>query len=147
MATNRYNTKTHYNYGSAAPDIYREVQKPHMPNTQRRKQLQKQNKEKKKADFKRRFSYFISIVTVFIACAAFVWGCAVLSEKQHELKTAKSEVQQLKSQVNTTKSLIASATNLDHIKEVATSELNMSEPLAHQIVFLDIAKTSYTVIE
>lgn len=147
MGQNRYN-RTYYNYGSAAPEIYTEAPKsPRMPNTKRRKKLQKQRKEDRLFKFKKRLNLSLSIGVMFIASVAFVWGCAVISQKQYELETAKTEIQALKSQVNTKKSLIASATNLDNIKDRAINELNMTEPLAHQIILLDIAKTSYTILE
>lgn len=89
----------------------------------------------------------LSVLAIFLASITFVWGCAVVSYKQDELKQTKNEIRELKSEVNTTKALIASATNLDHIKVRAIEELNMNEPLAHQIILLNITKTSYTVTE
>lgn len=147
MGKNRYNT-TSYNYGSVAPKIYTEVpMSPQVPNTQRRKRLHKQGKEQRQLKFKETLNLSLSIATIFIASVAFVWGCAMVEQKQYELENAKTKVQELKSQVNTKKSLIASATNLDHVKERAMNELNMTEPLPHQIILLDIAKTSYTILE
>lgn len=147
MANQRYNTTANYNYGSTAPDIYREVPMPKAPKTQREKKSRVERREERRQNFKKRLSFTFSAITIFIACTAFVWGCAVVAYKEHELKQVKSEIRELKSQVNTTKALIASSTNLDHIKDRAINELNMAEPLTHQIIILDIAKTSYAVIE
>ncbi|HHX59555.1 MAG TPA: hypothetical protein GX707_02280 [Epulopiscium sp.] len=147
MANNRYNANTVYNYGSAAPDIYTEVPIPKAPKTPREKKSRVERKEERRQIFRKRLSCIVSVTAIFIACTAFVWGCAVVEYKQYELKQAKSEIRELKSQVNTTKALIASSTNLDNIKARAINELKMTEPLTHQIIFLDIAKTSYTVIE
>ena len=146
MANKGYN-RTYYNYGSAAPDIYREEYQPKVPSTRKKKKSRLEHKEEKRQKFRRRLGLTFSFGMVFIACTTFVWGCAVVSYKQHELQQAKTEVRELKNQVNTTKSLIASSTNLDHIKERAVNELNMAEPLAHQIIFLDISKLSYTVTD
>lgn len=146
MANKGYN-RTHYNYGSAAPDIYREEYQPKVPSRRKKQKSILERKEERKQKFRSRLGLILSFAMVFIACTTFVWGCAVVSYKQHELKQAKTEIRELKNQVNTTKSLIASATNLDHIKERAIKELNMAEPLAHQIIFLDINKTSYTVTD
>lgn len=147
MAKHRYNTDIGYNYGSAAPDIYHEVYVPRVPGTQVTPKSRRQRTHENLQAFKRRFFLVMSITAVFISSGVFVWGCAIVSSKQYDLKQAKIEVRELKSQVNTKKALIASATNLDHIKLRAINELKMAEPLAHQITYIDIKKTSYTVVD
>lgn len=147
MAYNRYNNTASYNYGSAAPQIYPEVRVPQQPSIPKPKKTKEERKAERVQDFKKKLNIVLSTVIVFIACTGFVWGCAVVSHKQYELKEAKAQVRELKSQVNTTKALIASATNLDTVKKRAINELHMIEPLAHQIIFLDIEKTSYTMVE
>lgn len=147
MADNRYNTTSSYNYGSSAPDIYTEVPVPKAPRTGKTHKSRLEHKEERRESLKKRLSLTVSAAIIFVACTTLVWGCAVVAYKEYELKQAKSEVRELKSQVNSTKALIASSTNLDHIKDRAINELNMTEPLTHQIVFLEIAKTSYAVIE
>ncbi len=147
MANNYYNTNRNYNYGSTAPDIYTERPLPKMPDKGKPGKSSQERKEERKQNFKHSLSRVLSVLAIFVASITFVWGCAVVSYKQDKLKQTKNEIRDLKSQVNTTKALIASATNLDHIKARAIEELNMSEPLTHQIILLDIAKTSYTVTE
>ena len=146
MANKRYNT-TNYNYGSTAPNVYDDVSLPKVPDTKGTKKSRVERNEEKRQSFRRRASITFSALIIFVASTTFVWGCAVVAYKEHALKEAKAEIRNLKSQVNTTKALIASSTNLDHIKDRAINELNMTEPLAHQIIFLDIAKTSYAVRE
>lgn len=145
MANRSYNTTSNYNYGSTAPDVYEDIHLPKAPNTKVPKKSRVERSKEKKQNFKKRASIVLSTLIIFVASTAFVWGCAIIAYKEHTLKEAKDEIRELKSQVNTTKALIASSTNLDHIKKRATEELNMTEPLAHQIIFLDIAKTSYAV--
>ncbi len=147
MAKNHYNTASSYNYGSAAPDIYTDVPVPKVANPEEIRKLREEKRNAKRRNFKHGLSIYLSCVTIFIASIGFVWGSAVVSYKENVLQEAKAEIRDLKSQVNTTKALVASATNLDHIKVRAMEELNMAEPLAHQIIFLDIAKTSYTVTD
>lgn len=147
MANNHYNTTSHYNYGSAAPDIYTPRPVPKAPTIQPPRKSKEEIREEKRRVFKHRLSICLSCMAIFIASIVFVWGSAVVSYKENMLEQAKSEMRDLQSQVNTTKALIAASTNLDHIKDRAIKELNMTEPLAHQIIILDIAKTSYTVTE
>lgn len=147
MAKHSYNTDIDYNYGSAAPDVYREVYVPRAPGTREISTSRRQRKYEKLEVLKRRFVFVVGTLAVFVSSGLFVWGCAIVSAKQYDLKQVKVEVRELKSQVNTKKALIASATNLDHIKLRAMNELKMAEPLAHQITYLDIKKTSYTVVD
>lgn len=147
MAKNHYNTTGSYNYGSTAPKIYTDVPVPKPPVKEKPRKSSKERKAERKENFKHSFSRVLSFTAIFVASITFVWGCAVVAYKQDTLKQTKSEIRDLQSQINTTKALIASSTNLDHIKERAIQELNMNEPLTHQIILLDIAKTSYTVTE
>lgn len=147
MAKHRHDQNTAYNYGSAAPDIYREVYVPPAPGKRRPSKSRNQRKIEKAHTLKQRFLLTVGIIAVFITSGMFVWGCAITSSKQHDLKQAKTTVRELKNQVNTKKALVASTTNLDHIKLRAMNELKMAEPLPHQIVYLDIQNTSYTEVE
>lgn len=147
MAKYKYNTNIPYNYGSTAPLIQEEVYHPRVPSKPRQEGPRVQRKIEQAQAFKRKAFVFMCVTAIFCVCAAFVWGCAAVSYKQHELKQAKLELRDLKNQVNTTKALIASSTNLDYVRDRAIAELNMTEPLSHQIVYLDILKTSYTVVE
>jgi len=147
MGTRRYNENTVYNYGSTAPDIYREVYVPPVRDKQTALRLRQQGKLEKQQAFKRKIFFVVNILILFAASGAFVWGCSFVSAQQYDLKQAKAEVRDLKSQVNTKKAVIASTTNLDHIKLRAMNELYMAEPLPHQIVYINIQKTSYTMVE
>lgn len=147
MAERRYNTDMNYNYGSAAPDIYKEVYVPRVPGTQVAPKSRKQRNHEKLEVFKRKMILVTGVIAVFISSGIFVWGCAVVSSKQYDLKQGKVQVRELKSQINTKKALIAASTNLDHIKLRAINELKMAEPRAHQITYIDIKQTSYTVVD
>lgn len=147
MGTRRYKENTAYNYGSTAPDIYREVYVPPVRDKQAALQLRQLRKLERVQNFKRRVFYLVNILIMFFVSVAFVWGSAFVSSQQYDLKQAKAQVRDLKSQVNTKKALIASATNLDHIKLRAMKELHMAEPLPHQIVYINVRKTSYTMVD
>lgn len=145
MSRNRYTAS--YNHGSTAPKIDYEVYPVQVPNKPIQDGPRVQRKRERIQELKRKTVLIMCTVAVFGASVAFVWGCAIISHKQYELKQAKMQLRELKSQVNTTKSLIASSTNLDNIRARAINELNMAEPLPHQIIYLDIPKTSYTVVD
>ena len=147
MGERRYKTDINYNYGSAAPDIYQEVYVPRVPSTQVTPKPRQQRKHEKLQQFKTKFVLVMGILAVFLSSAVFVWECAVISSKQYDLKQAKVQVRELKNQVSTKRASIATATNLDNIKLRAINELKMAEPRAHQITYIDIKKTSYTVVD
>lgn len=147
MGTRRYNKNTAYNYGSTATDIYHDVYVLPVADKQAGLRLRQERKQSKIRILKRRLFYIVNILILFVASGAFVWQCSIVSSKQYDLKQAKAEVRDLKSQVNTKKALIASAINLDHIKHRAINELHMAEPLPHQIVYIHVQKTSYTMVD
>ncbi|MGL4345484.1 MAG: hypothetical protein ACRCTE_09820 [Cellulosilyticaceae bacterium] len=82
---------------------------------------------------------------LFAVTFGFVHLCADLSTKQSQLKTINREMREVKSSINNLESVIASSLNLDHIQRQATTQLEMAEPLPHQIVYLEFPKESYTV--
>lgn len=75
----------------------------------------------------------------------FVHECSNLASRQSQLKVINAEMREVKSSINNVESIIASSLNLDHIQELATIKLDMTEPLPHQIVYIELPKESYTV--
>lgn len=82
---------------------------------------------------------------LFVVTFWFVHQCSALSSRQSQLKVINAEIREVKSSINNLESIIASSLNLDHIQEQAATQLGMSEPLPHQIVYIELPKESYTV--
>lgn len=81
---------------------------------------------------------------VFAACIGFVRQTSVLSAKQSELKAVTSQIRETQSNINNVEAIIATQLDLEQIQSIAKSELHMSEPLPHQIVYLSLPQESYT---
>lgn len=82
---------------------------------------------------------------VFIGALSFVYLSSILSSKQIQLKRMTTELRDTQSNISHLEATIASKLNLEHIQYVAYTQLNMSEPLPHQIVYIEIPKESHTI--
>jgi cell division protein FtsB len=83
-------------------------------------------------------------IFVFSTAISFVHMSSVLSSKQHELQRITRDLRTAQSDMSHLETIIASRLNLDYVQEVAAKELGMSEPLAHQIVYLSLPRESRT---
>ena len=95
-------------------------------------------------------SMFAGVLTfcglfVFVNALSFVHTSSVLSSKQSKLQSITNELRKTDSDISQLETIIASKINLEYIQEVARTKLGMSEPLAHQIVYLSLPKESHTV--
>ncbi len=92
------------------------------------------------------FGMQLSLCSVVLCISAFMYinSYATLSCKQRELNTLKNEMVNLKSEISDTEAKISEALNLDTIRERASKELGMREPLAHQIIYIQTQEQSYT---
>lgn len=133
-----------YQYGTEAPKYPYNV--PHPTQTPEFEPLRR---PKKKAKPKLDIAYAIQMTTcgilVFGAALAFVHLTSNLSEKQRALKAITTEIRETESAINSTQAIIASHLDLEAIQEIAQKELGMSEPLPHQVVYLELPQESYTV--
>ncbi len=131
-----------YQYGSEAHDYYEQapLQIPsHTPS--RRK------KSRRKIDIG--FIVHISICSllVFLGSFLYIHEYAQFSAGQKELRDIKNEIRNTKSTISFTEAKMSEKLNLDYIRERASKELGMSEPMAHQIVYIELPKDSYVVYD
>ena len=84
-------------------------------------------------------------LVLFSAALSFVHLTSELSTKQRELRQVTSLVRETQSAINSVQAIIASNLDLEAIQKVAQEELGMAEPLAHQVVYLELPQESYTV--
>lgn len=141
MADNLYRNNQ-YQYGSAARNYYTAPPLPQREDEKRPKAVpQKAN------DFAFVFKLFLCAAVLFSSIFVYVSMYASLNMKQSELKQLKNEIREAKSSVNEIKSVIATKLNLEHIQEVASTQLHMREPLPHQVVYIDLPENSYTVYQ
>ncbi|ONI42238.1 hypothetical protein AN396_01945 [Candidatus Epulonipiscium fishelsonii] len=83
------------------------------------------------------------VLTIFICACIYMYASVQFSIKQTELRNLNTKVQQLESSINTVEANIISKLDLANIKQQAIQELGMSEPLPHQIIYINLPEESY----
>lgn len=130
-----------YQYGSEALD-YRTLN-PVLPKEEVQPAPQVRKKEKPDVVFGLKMSVCWGLI--FASTFIFVGLYAQLTTKQVALQSANEKLQKLQSSINSVQSVISSSLNLEDIQQLATTQLNMSEPLPYQVVYIQLPQTSYTV--
>ncbi len=131
-----------YQYDTAARDYYVAVPMPEREGEKRTKVM-----PKKANDFAFAFKLFLCATVLFSSVFVYVSMYASLNMKQSELKQLKNDVREAKSNINEIESVIAAKLNLEHIQQVASTQLHMREPLPHQVVYIELPENSYTVYQ
>lgn len=138
----RYN---HYQYGSEAPNY---LDSPYrLPETKPDFTPLKRPKPQKRSKEDIIFGCKMSLcgMILFASAFSFVNVTSSLSIKQRELKLVNDQIRETESAINGVQATIAANLNLEHIQQVAKEQLNMSEPLPHQVVYLTLTQESYTL--
>lgn len=140
---NKPQGKYSYQYGSEAYKYntvnYPLPQQPEQPLTRKNRQVDK------KENLFFNIKMGICGLVLFGAAFSFVYVSAQLTIKQNELKVINTQLRDTKSAINSIESTIASTLNLGYIQHIASTQLNMSEPLPHQVVYIELPKESHTV--
>ncbi len=131
-----------YQYGSEAENYYQTL-----PNPRIEPEHRPSAKPHRKIDFVFGFKLSLCGMMVFICAFGYINMYSLLITKQGELQAVKSEIRELKSELSFTESKISERLNLDYIRDRASKEFGMSEPLPHQIVYIQLPKQSYTIYE
>jgi cell division protein FtsB len=131
-----------YQYGSEAEAYYQAIPKPNIEPNHR-----PAVEPRKKPDVVFGFQLSLCGMMAFICAFVYIYMYSSLVTKQDELQTLKGEIRELKSAMSFTESKISENLNLDYIRNRASRELGMREPLPHQIVYIELPKQSYTVYD
>ncbi|MDA3732466.1 hypothetical protein PBV87_13315 [Niameybacter massiliensis] len=137
----------HYQYGSEAPNY---LDSPYrLPETKPDSTPLKRPKPQKRSKEDIIFGCKMSVcgLVLFVGAFCFVSVTSDLAIKQRELKLINTELRETQSAINSVQATIAANLNLEHIQQVAKEQLNMSEPLPHQVVYLSLDQESYTVYD
>lgn len=132
-----------YQYGSEA---YKNHAVPYpLPRQEEPPLTRKRNHTNKKQEIFFNLKMGICGLILFGAAFSFVYVSAQLTIKQNELKVINTELRDTKSAINSIESTIAATLNLEYIQYIAATQLDMSEPLPHQVVYIELPKESHTV--
>lgn len=130
-----------FQYGSEARNYYDAV--PALPD--RKIQERPLPNRYKKVD--------VVVAVQLSLCGILIFGCSFLyvhmysslTTAQSELKSIKNQIRDTKSTISYTQSKISETLNLEYIRQRASKELGMGEPLPYQIVYVQLPKQSYTI--
>lgn len=131
-----------YQYGSEAPNYYQPLPRPHIE-----PEHKPSREPKKKLDVVFGLKLSLCGMIVFACSFAYIHMYSSFVTKQTKLQFVKNEIRALKSSISFTESQISEKLNLDYIRDRASKELSMSEPLPHQIVYIQLPKQSYTLYD
>ncbi|MDF2595140.1 MAG: hypothetical protein K0R69_1481 [Clostridia bacterium] len=134
--------KSIYQYGSAARDYYQPLPRPSIE-----PDYKPVVEPRKKVDIVFGFKLSLCGMSVFICAYLYIFMYSSLITRQGELQSIKSEMRELKSTISFTESRISEKLNLDYIRDRASAELGMAEPLPHQIVYIQLPKQSHTIYD
>lgn len=135
-------TQYNYQYGTEAENFYQTI-----PNPQVSPKHRPLTHPKKKLDIIFGMQLSLCGITIFLCSLVYVHGYAQFITKQAQLKNIKTDIRTIKSSISLTESQISEKLNLDVIRDRASQELGMSEPLPHQIVYIQLPQTSYTIYD
>lgn len=154
--------RSYYNYGSEAYEYYPEVEYGRKlrgrskSRTQRRVEKRSSSTKLKKAvkhitryeyikSSTGNFKIYFSIATFFLFVIMFVGIFAINTKKEAEIVANTEELKKLEANNSILQNEITKNINLEEIEKIAKNKLNMQKPEAHQIVYINIPKQSYTV--
>ncbi len=129
--------KKNYVYGSAAPKIEYNVYEENKVLKQKKKQ-RVNNKLKLKVVF--------TIITFFAAFFQIIFMYAQITEVNYELSELNKKYSDVKNGNIQLKLEIQKSTDLNRIKEVAETRLDMQKPDKYQIVYVKVPKKDVTKI-
>ncbi len=154
MSTTRKNRASYsgsysdyYSHSSEAVDVYRQRTPRPKQNKKRRRSLKPKAIYRRVNGEKASLS-FLSVVTIsiiFIGILGIVLCVAFTIQKQNTILSLNTELKKLQED-NLTKSVqITQNRDLKEIEAIAKSQLQMSKPKAHQIMYIDVPKQNYVV--
>ncbi len=140
-----FGSKYRYEYGSTARAYYEAIPTSPSRLPEQRPRPQVRPRTQPKTDR--------ALVVKLSVCGFFVFTCtfmyvhlySTLATAQAELKLVKNEIRETRSSISYTQSQISEKLNLDYIRQRASKELNMAEPLPHQIVYIELPEQSHTL--
>ncbi len=130
----------HQYYGTEAPK-YPYTPQP-TPKSEPTKAPSKQPKPKTDWVFTSLIGACLGIV--FCSSIGFIHLSSELSVHQKNLQKINAQIRETQSSINSTQAIIASHLDLSYIQKIATEQLEMAEPLPHQVVHIQLTEESYT---
>lgn len=136
-------TKYNYQYDSTAK-AYREPIEPLKVPAPASPKQRPTSKSKRKVDIAFGVQISVCVLILFVSSFMYINSYASLRTKQYELNQLKNEKIAVTNEITKIKAEMSKKLDLEYIRQRAVSELGMREPLAHQIVYIQLPEKSYT---
>jgi len=129
--------KEKYYYGTAAPKIDYDVYENNKV-LKAKKRQKKNNKVKLKAVF--------CILIFFLSFSQIIYMYAQITEMDYKLNKDNKELNEHKNENVRLRLEIQKNLDLNRIREIAQTRLDMQKPDKHQIIYVNVPKTDFTEI-
>lgn len=135
--------KNGYIYGSAAPNFTENEER--IPEKQR---IQKKSALKPLPASSAIPKAKMVFCVVFVVAVSFLmlYRYSAIAELNFEMENLNDKYSRLMDVNRKLEVEIATSQNLDHVKEIAETELNMHKPESYQVVAVSVPKNNYSII-
>jgi len=137
--------KNSYMYGSVAPKL---PERTGQPEEQQRvvKGQPKLVRSNAKTSSMPKARMFFALLFVTAVCFVILYRFSVIAEMSAQMGKLTSQYNNLRDENRMLRVEIETSIDLDHVKQVAETKLNMHKPDDYQIVLVSVPKSSYSVV-
>lgn len=133
-------SKNRYVYGSAAPQMPQEQNKP-----QRSSRQPVPGKTRVYTAIPKGKMVF-AIMALFAMCFIIIYRFSAIAEYNFRMGTLQSQYDTLRDDIGKLKVDIGTNVNLENVRKIAEERLNMHKPDHYQIVSVSVPKNNYNVV-
>ena len=135
--------RTGYMYGSTAPKLPERVEQP----VERQKIRKKESVAAKPVRSNIPKAKMITFIILMVAISfVILYRFSALAELNYSMGTLNEELSQLRDENRMLEVDIGTSINLERVKEIAQTRLNMHKPESYQIVLVSVPKNNYSVV-
>ncbi|MGI6622372.1 MAG: hypothetical protein GX227_09780 [Clostridiaceae bacterium] len=134
-----------YIYGSVAPKLPGRTGRP--AEQQRiEKKVSKQTRSYPKSSSVPKTRMVFALMFVTAICFVILYRFSVITELNSRMGKLTAEYNQLRDENRMLKVDIETSIDLDHVKHIAETKLNMHKPDKYQLVLVSVPKSNYSVV-
>ncbi len=135
--------RTGYMYGSTAPKLPERFEQP----VERQKIRKKESVAAKPVRSNIPKAKMITFIILMVAISfVILYRFSALAELNYSMGTLNEELSQLRDENRMLEVDIGTSINLERVKEIAQTRLNMHKPESYQIVLVSVPKNNYSVV-
>lgn len=134
-----------YIYGNVAPKLPVRTEKPaERQRTERKASVQTRSYPKSSSMPKTRMVFALLFVTA--VCFVILYRFSVITELNSQMGKLTAQYDQLRNENRMLKVDIETSIDLDYVRHIAETKLNMHKPDKYQLVLVSVPKSNYSVV-